>query len=137
MKKGIYCNYINIPFLLLGLSSKLNINCHLNSLQRSKAIQHQCLAAETEINIETVVHSKPTKISPFLGFISRVDYRKIYMDLKNSSKSEQKWLVVQLDSYSGKEGSAQCPPQISAKNKDSRKVKDLKSFPSNINTAPS
>lgn len=59
------------------------------------------------------------------------------MDLKNSSKSEQKWLVVQLDSYSGKEGSAQCPLQISAKNKDSRKVKDLKSFSSNINTAPS
>lgn len=56
------------------------------------------------------MYSQAIKINPFLGFISRVGCSKAYMDLKNSSASEQKWCVLQSDSYIGKKGNTQHPP---------------------------
>lgn len=47
--------------LFIGGEGKLNINCHLNSLQRNKVMCYQCLTAEAEMNCETLVHSRTNK----------------------------------------------------------------------------
>lgn len=58
--------------LFIGGEGKLNINCHLNSLQRNKVMCYQCLTAEAEMNCETLMHSRTTKVNIFILYIKYI-----------------------------------------------------------------
>lgn len=66
--------------LFIGGEGKLNINCHLNSLQRNKVMCYQCLTAEAEMNCETLVHSRTTKVNIFILYIKYI-YISFYINL--------------------------------------------------------
>lgn len=68
--------------LFIGGEGKLNINCHLNSLQRNKVMCYQCLTAEAEMNCETLVHSRTTKVNIFILYIKYIYiYISFYINL--------------------------------------------------------
>lgn len=96
----IYIVTTSITLCVGSFFLKLNINCHLNSLQSIKTIHYRRFTAETEINIETVEYSCATKIKTFRSingfyFVSILFFSLKYGSVKTKDKLF-KWIRFKL-----------------------------------------